>query len=134
MVCSVPLCFLLLVFIKRRGEVEEDEDEIFSLALYEEHVVLCEVLNDAINDGAYAKYLVKNTVLVTFNNKPVEGLKSLVSMVETCNEDFMKFTFGNHKILVLPTNIARSRTPDILKAYSVRCAMSDDLKELVKLT
>ncbi|KAI8523026.1 hypothetical protein RHMOL_Rhmol13G0042600 [Rhododendron molle] len=118
----------------RRGEVEEDEDEIFSLALYEEHVVLCEVLNDAINDGAYAKYLVKNTVLVTFNNKPVEGLKSLVSMVETCNEDFMKFTFGNHKILVLPTNIARSRTPDILKAYSVRCAMSDDLKELVKLT
>ncbi|KAI8523028.1 hypothetical protein RHMOL_Rhmol13G0042600 [Rhododendron molle] len=119
---------------KRRGEVEEDEDEIFSLALYEEHVVLCEVLNDAINDGAYAKYLVKNTVLVTFNNKPVEGLKSLVSMVETCNEDFMKFTFGNHKILVLPTNIARSRTPDILKAYSVRCAMSDDLKELVKLT
>ncbi|KAG5514562.1 hypothetical protein RHGRI_035834 [Rhododendron griersonianum] len=92
------------------------------------------VIDDAINDGACAKYLVENKVLVTFNNKPVEGLKSLVSMVETCNEDFMKFTFGNHKILVLPTNIARSRTPDILKVYSISCAMSDDLKELVKLT
>lgn len=36
------------------------------------------------------------------------------------------------QILVLPTNTARSRTPDILKAHSVSCAMSDDLKELVK--
>ncbi|KAF7120826.1 hypothetical protein RHSIM_Rhsim13G0033800 [Rhododendron simsii] len=125
---------------KHRGKVgtpDEDElDELFSQsqALYEEHVVLCEVLNDAINDGACAEYLVKDKVLVTFNNKSVEGLKSLVSMVETCNEDFMKFTFGNHKILVLPTNIAKSRTPDILKVYSISCAMSDDLKELVKLT
>ncbi|KAG5543073.1 hypothetical protein RHGRI_015981 [Rhododendron griersonianum] len=91
-----------------------DEDKLFSQALYEERVVLSQVL-------------------VTFNNKPVEGLKSLVSMVETCNEDFMKFTFGNSKIMVLPTNIARSRTPDILEARSISCALSTDLKELVKL-
>ncbi|KAH7837262.1 hypothetical protein Vadar_011728 [Vaccinium darrowii] len=109
-----------------------DEDKLFSQALYEECVVLCQVLKDDINAGYDTELLVQNQVLVTFNNKRVEGLKSLVSMVETCNEDFMKFTFGNHKILVLPTNTARSRTPDILKAHSVSCAMSDDLKELVK--
>ncbi|KAF7141204.1 hypothetical protein RHSIM_Rhsim06G0024800 [Rhododendron simsii] len=112
------------------------------------------------------------------------------SMVETCNEDFMKFTFGNSKvdgllpvlvissklpnlfsifilifwsffvlfggiekeldyfvlmlasvflvifvqIMVLPTNIARSRTSDTLEAGSISCALSTDLKELVKLT
>ncbi|KAG5514557.1 hypothetical protein RHGRI_035833 [Rhododendron griersonianum] len=54
------------------------------------------VLEDDIN--VEYKYLVENQVLVTFNNKPVEGLKSLVSMVETCNEDFMKFTLRNHKV------------------------------------
>ncbi|KAI8523025.1 hypothetical protein RHMOL_Rhmol13G0042500 [Rhododendron molle] len=113
-------------------ETPDEEEELFSQALYEEHVVLCEVLEDDIN--VEYKYLVEDQVLVTFNNKPVEGLKSLVSMVETCNEDFMKFTFRNHKILVLPTNIARSRTPDILKAHFISCDMSDDLKELVTLT
>ncbi|KAI8549556.1 hypothetical protein RHMOL_Rhmol06G0033800 [Rhododendron molle] len=37
------------------------------------------------------------------------------------------------QIMVLPTNIARSRTPDILEARSISCALSADLKELVKL-
>ncbi|XP_058197119.1 protease Do-like 9 [Rhododendron vialii] len=111
-----------------------DEDELFSQALYEERVVLCQVLKADVNDGCDMELLVQDQVLVTFNDKPVEGLKSLVSMVEICNEDFMKFTFGNHKILVLPTNIARSRTPDILQAHSIGCAMSDDLKKVVKLT
>ncbi|KAG5514753.1 hypothetical protein RHGRI_035968 [Rhododendron griersonianum] len=92
------------------------------------------VLKTDINAGYETEFTLQNQVLVTFNDKPVEGLNSLVSMVETCNEDFMKFTFGNKKTLVLPTNIARSRTPDILKAHSISCAMSDDLKELVKLT
>ncbi|KAI8523069.1 hypothetical protein RHMOL_Rhmol13G0046000 [Rhododendron molle] len=110
-----------------------EEDKLFSKALYEEPVVLCQVLKDEINAGYDTEFLVENQVLVTFNNNSVEGLESLVSMVETCNEDFMKFSFGNHKILVLPTTIAKSRTPDILKAHSVSCAMSDDLKELVKL-
>ncbi|KAF7121198.1 hypothetical protein RHSIM_Rhsim13G0038200 [Rhododendron simsii] len=110
-----------------------DEGELFSQALYEDRVVLCQVLKDDINAGCDIERLVQNQVLVTFNNKPVMGLKSLVSMVEICNEEFLKFTFGNHKTLVLPTNIAKSRNLDILKAHSVRCAMSDDLKELVKL-
>ncbi|KAI8523197.1 hypothetical protein RHMOL_Rhmol13G0054800 [Rhododendron molle] len=92
------------------------------------------VLKADINAGYEEEVTLQNRVLVTFNDKPVEGLNSLVSMVETCNEDFMKFTFGNKKTLLLPTNIARSRTPDILKAHSISCAMSDDLKELVKLT
>ncbi|KAG5514602.1 hypothetical protein RHGRI_035864 [Rhododendron griersonianum] len=92
------------------------------------------VLKADINAGYETEFTLQNQVLVTFNDKPVEGLHRLVSMVETCNEDFMKFTFGNKKTLVLPTNIARSRTPDILKAHSVSCAMSDDLKKLVKLT
>ncbi|KAH7838911.1 hypothetical protein Vadar_032583 [Vaccinium darrowii] len=96
-----------------------DEDELFSQALYEERVVLCQVLKDDINAGYDKERLVQNQVLVTFNDKPVEGLKSLVSMVEICNEDFMKFTFGNHKTVVLPTNIARSRTPNILKAHNI---------------
>ncbi|XP_058198013.1 protease Do-like 9 isoform X3 [Rhododendron vialii] len=111
-----------------------DEDELLFQALYEERVVLLEVLKADINAGYETEFTLQNQVLVTFNYKPVEGLNSLVSMVETCNEDFMKFTFGNKKTLVLPTNIARSRTPDILKAHSVSCDMSDDLKKLVKLT
>ncbi|XP_058219688.1 protease Do-like 9 isoform X1 [Rhododendron vialii] len=99
-----------------------DEDKLFSQALYEERVVLSQILEADINAGYETGCMVQNQVLVTFNNKPVEGLKSLVSMVETCNEDFMKFTFGNSKIMVLPTNIARSRTPDILEARSRSCA------------
>ncbi|XP_058198640.1 protease Do-like 9 [Rhododendron vialii] len=111
-----------------------DDDKLLFQALYEEPVVLLKVLKADINAGYETECTLQNQVLVTFNDKPVEGLNSLVSMVETCKEDFMKFTFANKKTMVLPTNIARSRTPDILKAHSINCAMSDDLKELVKLT
>ncbi|KAF7120494.1 hypothetical protein RHSIM_Rhsim13G0034800 [Rhododendron simsii] len=75
-----------------------DEDELFSQALYEERVVHCEVLKADVNDGCDTELLVQDQVLVTFNDKPVDRLKSLVSMVEICNEDFRKFTFGNHKV------------------------------------
>ncbi|XP_058198641.1 protease Do-like 9 [Rhododendron vialii] len=111
-----------------------DDDKLLFQALYEEPVVLLQVLKADINAGYETEFTLQNQVLITFNDKPVEGLNSLVSMIETSNEDFMKFAFGNKKTLVLPTNIARSRTPDILKAHSISCAMSDDLKELVKLT
>ncbi|KAF7120584.1 hypothetical protein RHSIM_Rhsim13G0043700 [Rhododendron simsii] len=111
-----------------------DDDELLFQALYEDPVVLLEVLKADISVGYETGLTLQNQVLVSFNDTPVEGLNSLVSMVEICNEDFMKFTFGNKKTLVLPTNIARSRTRDILKAHSISCAMSNDLKELVKLT
>ncbi|KAI8523071.1 hypothetical protein RHMOL_Rhmol13G0046100 [Rhododendron molle] len=100
---SIP--YLQDVDVKYDGCEIPDEYELLSHAVYEECVVLCQVL-------------------VAFNDKLVKGLKSLVSMVESCDDEFMKFTLENRKILVLRTDIARARTPDILKAYDIPCAMS----------
>ncbi|KAI8549549.1 hypothetical protein RHMOL_Rhmol06G0033200 [Rhododendron molle] len=106
-----------------------DEDEALSEALYEERVVLCKVLKGDITTGYEAEEEVQNQVIVAFNDRPVKGLKSLVSMVESCDEEFLKFTLENHKILVLRTSIARAKTRDILKSYHIAAAMSYDLKE-----
>ncbi|KAF7140763.1 hypothetical protein RHSIM_Rhsim06G0024600 [Rhododendron simsii] len=106
-----------------------DEDEVLSEALYEERVVLCKVLKGDITTGYEAEEEVQNQVIVAFNDRPVKGLKSLVSMVESCDEEFLKFTLENHKILVLRTSIARARTRDILNSYRIAGAMSYDLKE-----
>ncbi|KAG5543072.1 hypothetical protein RHGRI_015980 [Rhododendron griersonianum] len=106
-----------------------DEDEVLSEALYEERVVLCKVLKGDITTGYEAEEEVQNQVIVAFNDRPVKGLKSLVNMVESCDEEFLKFTLENHKILVLRTSIARVKTRDILKSYRIAGAMSYDLKE-----
>ncbi|XP_058197151.1 protease Do-like 9 isoform X3 [Rhododendron vialii] len=119
---SIP--YLQDVDVKYDGCEIPDEYELLSHAVYEERVVLCQVLKADITVGCEGENLVQNQVLVTFNDKLVKGLKSLVSMVESCGDEFMKFTLENHKILVLRTDIARARTPDILKAYDIPCAMS----------
>ncbi|XP_058220672.1 protease Do-like 9 [Rhododendron vialii] len=85
-----------------------DEDEVLSEAFYEERVVLCKVtflsfhdlsrvLKGDITTGYEAEEEVQNQVIVAFNDRPVKGLKSLVSMVESCGEEFLKFTLENHK-------------------------------------
>ncbi|KAE9456977.1 hypothetical protein C3L33_11123, partial [Rhododendron williamsianum] len=70
-----------------------DEDEVLSEALYEERVVL----KGDITTGYEAEEEVQNQVIVAFNDRPVKGLKSLVGMVESCDEEFLKFTLENHK-------------------------------------
>lgn len=39
---------------------------------------------------------------MTFNDKPVKGLKSLVSMVDSCDEEFLKFTLENNNVSPSP--------------------------------
>ncbi|XP_058198030.1 protease Do-like 9 [Rhododendron vialii] len=121
---SIP--YLLAVDGRYDGYKIPDEDKVFSQAFYEERVVLCQVLKADITIGYDGVDSVQNQVIVTFNDKPVKGLKSLVSMVDSCDEEFLKFTLENNNILVLRTNIARARTPYILKAHCIPCAMSLD--------
>lgn len=39
---------------------------------------------------------------MTFNDKPVTGLKSLVCMVDSCDEEFLKFSLENHNVSPSP--------------------------------
>ncbi|KAE9460821.1 hypothetical protein C3L33_07293, partial [Rhododendron williamsianum] len=93
-----------------------------------------EVLKADINAGYKTEFTLQNQVLVTFNDKPVEGLNSLVSMVETCNEDFMKFTFGNKKLpfsaffsAMLSSSILFKRLSQLVVAISYRSQSSCEM-------
>ncbi|KAL2321871.1 hypothetical protein Fmac_026250 [Flemingia macrophylla] len=91
----------------------------------EQLVVVSQVLVADINIG-YEDIV--NTQVVAFNGKPVKNLKSLASMVESCNDEYLKFDLDYDQIVVLRTKTAKAATLDILTTHCIPSAMSDDLK------
>ncbi|XP_050223077.1 protease Do-like 9 [Mercurialis annua] len=91
----------------------------------EQLVVVSQVLVADINIG-YEDIV--NTEVVAFNGKPVKNLKNLASMVESCNDEFLKFDLEYQQIVVLHTQNAKAATLDILATHCIPSAISDDLK------
>uniref|UniRef100_A0A5B7BLY0 Putative Protease Do-like 9 n=1 Tax=Davidia involucrata TaxID=16924 RepID=A0A5B7BLY0_DAVIN len=91
----------------------------------EQLVVVSQVLVADINIG-YEDIV--NTQVLAFNGKSITNLKSLASMVETCDEEFLKFDLEYQQIVVLRTKIAKAATSDILATHCIPSAISDDLK------
>ncbi|KAK4603769.1 hypothetical protein RGQ29_012323 [Quercus rubra] len=91
----------------------------------EQLVVISQVLVADINIG-YEDIV--NTQVHAFNGKPVKNLKSLASMVESCEEEYLKFELEYQQIVVLQTKTAKAATLDILATHCIPSAMSDDLK------
>ncbi|XP_004298924.1 PREDICTED: protease Do-like 9 [Fragaria vesca subsp. vesca] len=91
----------------------------------EQLVVVSQVLVADINIG-YEDIV--NTQVLAFNGKPVKNLKSLASMVENCDDEFLKFDLEYQQVAVLQTKTAKAATLDILATHCIPSAMSDDLK------
>ncbi|XP_010272003.1 PREDICTED: protease Do-like 9 [Nelumbo nucifera] len=91
----------------------------------EQLVVVSQVLVADINIG-YEDIV--NTQVLAFNGQPVKNLKSLASMVENCNDEFLKFELEYQQLVVLHTKTAKAATLDILTTHCVPSAISDDLK------
>ncbi|KAK1357825.1 putative peptidase S1C, Peptidase S1, PA clan [Heracleum sosnowskyi] len=91
----------------------------------EQIVVISQVLVADINIG-YEDIV--NTQVLAFNGQPVKNLKSLASMVESCDAEFLKFDLEYQQIVVLQTKSAKAATLDILTTHCIPSAMSDDLK------
>ncbi|XP_054807402.1 protease Do-like 9 [Prosopis cineraria] len=91
----------------------------------EQLVVVSQVLVADINIG-YEDIV--NTQVLAFNGKPVKNLKSLATMVENCNDEYLKFDLEYDQIVVLRSATAKAATLDILTTHCIPSAMSDDLK------
>ncbi|XP_009349861.1 protease Do-like 9 [Pyrus x bretschneideri] len=91
----------------------------------EQLVVVSQVLVADINIG-YEDIV--NTQVLAFNGRPVKNLKSLVSMVENCDDKYLKFDLEYNQMVVLETKTAMASTLDILLTHCIPSAMSDDLK------
>ncbi|XP_057982835.1 protease Do-like 9 [Malania oleifera] len=91
----------------------------------EQLVVVSQVLVADINIG-YEDIV--NTQVLAFNGEPVKNLKGLASMVENCDEEFLKFDLEYQQIVVLQTKTAKAATLDILTTHCIPSAMSEDLK------
>ncbi|KAL4633935.1 hypothetical protein ACB092_04G159700 [Castanea dentata] len=91
----------------------------------EQLVVVSQVLVADINIG-YEEIV--NTQVLAFNGQPVKNLKSLATMVESCEDEFLKFDLDYQQIVVLRTKTAKEATLDILATHCIPSAMSDDLK------
>ncbi|KAK4486100.1 hypothetical protein RD792_008768 [Penstemon davidsonii] len=94
-------------------------------SLGEQIVVVSQVLVADINIG-YEEIV--NTQVHAFNGQPVKNLKSLADMVESCNDEYLKFDLEYQQIVVLKTETAKAATLDILSTHCIPSAMSDDLK------
>ncbi|XP_039805699.1 protease Do-like 9 isoform X2 [Panicum virgatum] len=84
-----------------------------------------EVLVSDINIG-YEDIV--NIQVLAFNGTPVKNLKHLATMVEECNEAFLKFDLDYDQLVVLETKTAKAATQDILTTHCIPSAMSEDLK------
>ncbi|XP_020597121.1 protease Do-like 9 [Phalaenopsis equestris] len=91
----------------------------------EQLVVVSQVLVADINIG-YEDIV--NTQVVAFNGKPVKNLKSLATMVENCNSEFLQFDLEYEQIVVLETKTAKAATPEILTTHCIPSSISADLK------
>ncbi|KAL3642463.1 Protease Do-like 9 [Castilleja foliolosa] len=91
----------------------------------EQIVVISQVLVSDINIG-YEEIV--NTQVHAFNGQPVKNLKSLAMMVESCDDEYLKFDLEFQQIVVLQTKKAKAATLDILTTHCIPSAMSDDLK------
>ncbi|CAM0944220.1 unnamed protein product [Alopecurus aequalis] len=91
----------------------------------EQLVVVSQVLVADINIG-YEDIV--NTQVLAVNGQPVKNLKDLVTTVENCKDEFLKFDLEYDQIVVLQTKTAKAATKDILTTHCIPSAMSDDLK------
>ncbi|KAL6287986.1 hypothetical protein ACE6H2_012376 [Prunus campanulata] len=91
----------------------------------EQLVVVSQVLVADINIG-YEDIV--NTQVLAFNGKPLNNLKNLASMVENCDDEYLKFDLEYDQMVVLQTKTAKAATLDILLTHCIPSAMSDDLK------
>ncbi|KAJ4772148.1 protease Do-like protein [Rhynchospora pubera] len=108
------------------------EKQLHAMAQSEDEqlVIVSQVLVADINIG-YEDIV--NTQVISFNGKPVNNLKSLVQMVEECNEEYLTFDLEYQQIVVLETKSAKAATHDIVRKNCIASAMSDDLKaEIIK--
>ncbi|KAH9790534.1 protease Do-like 9 [Citrus sinensis] len=69
-----------------------------------------------------------NTQVLALNGKPVRNLKSLADMVESSEDEFLKFDLEYQQIVVLKSKTAKEATSDILATHCIPSAMSGDLK------
>ncbi|KAG0513612.1 hypothetical protein BDA96_10G117200 [Sorghum bicolor] len=91
----------------------------------EQLVVVSQVLVADINIG-YEDIV--NLQVLAFNGTPVKNLKHLATMVEECNEAFLKFDMDYDQLVVLETKTAKAATQDILTTHCIPSAVSEDLK------
>ncbi|XP_062233212.1 protease Do-like 9 [Phragmites australis] len=91
----------------------------------EQIVVLSQVLVADINIG-YEEIV--NIQVLAFNGTLIKNLRHLVTMVEECNEEFLKFDLDYDQVVALETKTAKAATRDILMTHCIPSAMSKDLK------
>nr|XP_011465390.1 PREDICTED: protease Do-like 9 [Fragaria vesca subsp. vesca] len=91
----------------------------------EQLVVVSQVLVADINIG-YEDIV--NTQVLAFNGTPVKNLKNLATMVESCDDEYLKFDLEYNQMVTLQTKTAKAATLDILLKHCIPSAMSDDLK------
>ncbi|KAM1187342.1 hypothetical protein ACFX2I_023381 [Malus domestica] len=70
--------------------------------------------------------LVVVSQVLTFNGMPVKNLKNLASMVENCDDEYLKFGLEYNQMVVLQTKTAKAAT--LLTTHCISSSMSDDLK------
>ena len=87
-------------------------------------VVVSQVLSADINIG-YEDIV--NIIVTGVNGKPVRNLKSLVDMVEKCNDEYLKLELDQNQLVVLNTKEAKKSTAAILKTHCIPQSRSVDL-------
>lgn len=91
----------------------------------EQVVMLMRVLADDVNKG-YHDW--SSWIVESVNGQKINSLKELVAVVENSRDEFLVFSDGRNRELVLDRAKASSASKEILNRYRISADRSDDLK------
>lgn len=70
--------------------------------------------------------------LLELNGVKIKNLQHLLEVLQTTDEDFLRFSLDHGEILILDNKAAKEATQDVLEIHSIPSPVSEDLRHLLK--
>ena len=91
-------------------------------------VILSSVLSNSCVVG-YDEAELQGLPLVSVQGKKITNLLDVARAIRDCTEPVLRLEFADSKLVVLPTDLAKKATDEVLKTHAIGSVMSDDLAE-----
>lgn len=92
-------------------------------------VILADILSHPVNVG-YESNVMSGMILKSIDDKPIVNLVDVAVACKEASGKFIKFVFDDGDSVIMPTEVARAATAEIMKTNAISSACSEDLVDV----
>lgn len=70
--------------------------------------------------------------LLELNGQKIKNLKHLLEVLQTTEDEFLRFSLDHGELLVMANEAAKKATQEVLEIHSIPSSVSEDLRHLLK--